>query len=158
MEAIRTYFLSVTAAAIICAILKGLLNQGGTPAQLVKLLSGIFLSIIALRPLAQFDLGSLTGLSFDYSMDVEAAVAEGENIAADALAELIKSNTEAYILDKARSMGVNITVDVTVNEEQIPAPKTVSICGNVSPYARRQLSALLTEQLGIAKEDLIWTG
>ena len=158
MDAIRTYFLSVTAAAIICAILKGLLNQGGTPAQLVKLLSGIFLSIIALRPLAQFDMGSLTDLSLDYSMDAEAAVAEGENIAADALAELIKSNTEAYILDKAGSMGVSITVDVTVSDEKIPSPKTVSICGNVSPYARTQLSALLVEQLGIAKEDVIWTG
>ena len=158
MEAIRTYFLSVTAAAIICAILKGLLNQGGTPAQLVKLLSGIFLSIIALRPLAQFDLGSLADLNFDYSMDAEAAVAEGENIAADALAELIKSYTEAYILDKAQSFGVSLSVDVTISDDQIPVPQTVHLTGNASPYVKAQLSALLTDQLGIAKEDLIWTG
>ena len=158
MDAIRTYFLSVTAAAIICAILKGFLNQGGAPAQLVKLLSGIFLSIIALRPLAQFDLGSLADLNFDYSMDAEAAVAEGENIAADALAELIKSNTEAYILDKAQSFGVSLSVDVTVSDDQIPVPQTVHLTGNASPYVKAQLSALLTDQLGIAKEDLIWTG
>ena len=158
MEAIRTYFLSVTAAAIICAILKGLLNQGGTPAQLVKLLSGIFLSIIALRPLAQFDLGSLADLRFDYSMDAESAATEGENIAADALAELIKSNTEAYILDKAQSFGVSLSVDVTVSDDQIPVPQTVRLTGNASPYVKAQLSALLTDQLGIAKEDLIWTG
>ncbi len=158
MELLRTYFLSVTAAAIICAILKGLLNQSGTPAQLVKLISGIFLSMIALRPLAQFPVGTFSELRFDYSMDAEAFVSEGENLAADALAQLIKSNTEAYILDKARAMGLTITVDVTLSQDSIPSPETVRISGKISPYAKAQLSSLLTDGLGIAKEDLIWTG
>ena len=158
MEAVRTYFLSVTAAAIICAILKSLLSGSSTLAQLVKLISGIFLSLIAIQPLATIDFGSLSDIGFDYSLDAQAAVLTGENIAGDALGQLIKSQTEAYILDKAQSLGVVLQVEVTLTDDQIPSPKTVSLTGTISPYAKTQLSSMLTQQLGIAKEDLIWTG
>ena len=155
---IRAYFLSVSSAAIICGILKGLLNHGGTPAQLVKLLSGILLSLVALRPLAQMDIDFFSKMQFDYSLEAGHAAIEGENISAEAISELIKSNTEAYILDKAKEMGLLLQVEVYVSGEGIPVPQKVFLYGSVSPYARAQLSSLLTEQLGIAEEDLIWTG
>lgn len=158
MEALRTYFLSVTAAAILCAILKGLLQQSGTSAQLVKLVSGIFLALIAIQPLSRFEMQVFSDIGIDYSIQGEAFARDGENIAADGLKQLIKSNTEAYILDKARSLGATLTVEVTVTDGRIPVPETVYLMGNVSPYIKTQLTSLLIEGLGIAKEDLIWTG
>ena len=80
----------------------------------------------------------------------------GENLARDSMAEIIKSETEAYILDTARSLQAEVTVEVSVNEENVPDSVTVS--GAVSPYVRRQLQRIIESDLGIAKENQKWTG
>ena len=158
MDEIRTYFLSVTGAAIICGILNSLLGKSTGSGKLLRLISGIFLTMVAIRPITQLDIDALTDFRIGNTDEVSLAVEAGENLASDAMAEIIKTNCEAYILDKAQSLGLTLTVDVELTEGELPAPQLVYIHGNASPYAKSQLRAILKEQLGIAEEDQIWTG
>ena len=86
----------------------------------------------------------------------EAATA-GEQQAKSALRESIKQRTEAYILDKAKTLAAQVAVEVTLSNEAIPVPIAVRISGNISPYARMQLQTILQEELGIPKEAQAWT-
>ena len=88
--------------------------------------------------------------------DAEDAAAMGENLARDSMADIIKEETEAYILDKAADLHANLRVEVTVGEDNLPAAVTIS--GEASPYARRQIQAMIANDLGISKENQKWIG
>lgn len=155
MEALRQYILSVVTAAMLCGIVTGLFPSG-TGKQVVRLICGLFLAYTVLAPISRGELPNLTDFSLGIPEEAAQAVAVGENLARDSMAEIIKSETEAYILDKARSLQAEVTVEVSVNEENVPNSVTVS--GAVSPYVRRQLQRILESDLGIAKENQKWTG
>lgn len=158
MESIRQYVISVTAAAILCGILKSVLPGKDAMAGMLRLITGIFLAFTVIKPLAQVELADLPVLSSDYLSEAQAASADGEKIASDAMAAIIKQQAEAYILDKARSMNLRLTVTVTVSDDTLPTPVGVRLSGAVSPYARSCLERVIEEDLGIAKENQIWTG
>lgn len=155
MEALRQYILSVVTAAMLCGIVTGLFPSG-TGKQVVRLICGLFLAYTVLAPISRGELPNLTDFSLGIPEEAAQAVAVGENLARDSMAEIIKSETEAYILDKARSLQAEVTVEVSVNEENVPDSVTVS--GAVSPYVRRQLQRIIESDLGIAKENQKWTG
>ena len=94
--------------------------------------------------------------SLGYMGDAEDAAAMGENLARDSMADIIKEETEAYILDKAADLHANLHVEVTVGEDNLPTAVTLS--GEASPYARRQIQAIIANDLGIAKENQKWIG
>ena len=64
--------------------------------------------------------------SLRYMDDAEDAAAMGENLARDSMADIIKEETEAYILDKAADLHANLRVEVTVGEDNLPAAVTNS--------------------------------
>jgi len=74
----------------------------------------------------------------------------------ESICRIIKDNVQAYILDKANSYGVDLTVDVTLSEGEIPAPVSVSLTGDVAPYTKRLLSEMIEKDLGIGTEAQIW--
>lgn len=157
METIRQYLLSLTAAAVLCGIITTLVPGKGASQKLVKLLSGLLLTLAALQPVARLDLNKfLTNWDFALSQG-EYAAADGEIIARDAMAKLIKDNCEAYILDKATEFGLRITAQVSLNGEEIPKPVSVVIVGSASPYAKSQLQRIISDDLGIPKEAQTWT-
>ena len=158
MEGIRQYVISVAAAAILCGILKSILPGKDAMAGILRLITGIFLAFAVIKPLAQIELEDLPVLSSDYLSEARTASADGEKIAAEAMADIIKQPTEAYILDKARSLNLRLSVTVTVSDDTLPAPVGVRLSGSVSPYAKRCLARIIEEDLGIAKENQIWTG
>lgn len=156
MEAIREYLLSVTMAAIVCAIAKRLLDRKGTPAAMGKLLTGLFMTVTVLAPLAGVSLGPIGDMTADFRQHAQRAVEEGEKYAADALRQGITERTQAYILDKAEDIGANICVEVILSEDLYPVPSQVKISGDISPIARNKLKGILKE-LGISEENQIWT-
>ena len=155
MEGLRQYVISVVTAALICGVISGLV-QDGTARPLVRLLCGVFLAITAVRPIAQMNLADLSDFSFAYAEEAESIAAMGENMAHDSMVDIIKAESEAYILDKASDLNAEITVDMIISDEKIPVSAVIS--GEVSPYARKQLEDILRTDLGIAKENQKWTG
>lgn len=153
MEALRQYIISVVAAALICGIITGLFPKGAAR-EVMKLVCGLFLAYTVLRPMAGAELGHLEDLPFSFSSQGEAAAALGTQMAEESLAQFIKEETQAYILDKASKLGLILEADVTLDEENIPV--AVTLRGQVSPYDRSRLERMLTQDLAIAKENLQW--
>ena len=158
MASIREYIVSVVAAAVLCGAVRSLLPGKGTAAALIRLVSGIFLAFVVVQPAVNIDLGSFPALMEDYSDAGALAASQGEDLAQEASAAIIKSQTEAYILDKAEALGLALDVEVTVSAGELPIPASVRISGAVPPYARAQLEAAIENDLGIPKEDQQWTG
>lgn len=157
MQAIGQYLLSVSGVAILCSILLRLLEGKGGDAALVKMLCGIFMTLTVVSPFTQVRISDFANLLPDITTDAEAAVADGELNAKNALAACITERLEAYILDKAAGMDVALTVEVELTGDTIPFPKCVRLSGDVSPYAKSRLQSMIANDLGIDKENQLWT-
>lgn len=156
MESAGRYIVSVSAAAILCGILKSIFPSKSTNAALLRLVSGIFLSLVAIQPLARIDLAALPAISDDFLTEAQAVSAQGRFLSRDTMADIIKSQTEAYILDKARKLNTDLTVEVSLSDADPPAPTSVRLTGEISPSAKRRLEAMIRDDLGIPKENQIW--
>lgn len=157
MDGLREYVISVTAAAFLCGILAGLFRNSASK-DILRLLCGLFLAIVAIRPIVRLDFAALEEYTFPYGTEAESTAAMGENMARKAMADIIKAESEAYILDKADSLNTSLCVEISVSEDGKPIPVYAEIRGEVSPYARAQLEEILLTDLGIAKENQQWTG
>ena len=51
MEAIREYLLSITAAGILCSVVKRILGEKGTSASVGKLITALFMVITVISPI-----------------------------------------------------------------------------------------------------------
>ncbi len=158
MDSIRQYLLSVTAAALICAIARQLTGSKGSAGTVIRIIAGIFLTVTVISPLAEFSVDGWSDYIRDLQTDAGDAVAEGERILSDNLNEVIKQRTEAYILDKANMLDAEVTVEVTNRSGTLPVPERIVIHGRLSPYAKKRLEELIVQDLGVAKECLEWTG
>lgn len=156
MEGIRRYILSVTAAAVICSMVLSLCDKKGFNKAAIKMLCGIFVAITMIAPLLEIRLSNISMSAGVLSGEATAAVEEGRQAAVNAVGSIIKQRTESYILDKADAMGIEIIVQVSLDQENLRYPQCVCIHGTVSPFAKRQLQLWISEELGIAEENQIW--
>lgn len=154
MEALGQYVLHLVVAAIFCAVVKALAGKKGTAAGAVQMLCGVFLLLTLVKPLVGIRIGDF---STEFWRDqADAAVAAGTSTAEESLRQLIKDKTEAYILDKARLFGGELTVEVSLDSSDLPAPKSVEISGKISPYGKMRLQQVIRDDLGIPAEAQLW--
>lgn len=158
MEQLREYVISVVAAAIIVGVVSGLLHKKDMSAVLIRMIGGLFLAFTVVRPVVSLDIGDIGSYIAAFSETGADAVEEGENLADDAYRLYIKSETEAYILDKADDYGAELAVEVTLDDGDIPVPVGIRIEGSVSPYAKACLREMMEKDLGILEEDQLWIG
>lgn len=158
MDTVREYLLRIISAALITAVLCTIAGNKSTTGRLLRLIGGIFLSITMIQPLIKFDWSVLTAFVEDYTLDAEVSAFQGEAMAQDEYRSIIKAQTEAYILDKAHAYGLDLDVEVSLSEEDLPVPDEVHIRGAASPYARSALTRMLETDLGIGRECQTWTG
>ena len=156
MEDIRAYILSVVASAVICGSLQTLFGKKGGTATLISALCGIFMAFVLITPLRELDFSVYGDYFSGFMEEAEAVVQEGENDALQEQRTFIKKETEAYILDKAVSLGADISVSVTVSDSAPLTPIKITIKGAVSPYVKKVLKSYLEEQFGIPEEAQIW--
>ena len=158
MNAIRSYLLSVTAAAMICAVVRYLIGKKGTGAGIIRVICGIFLTVTMISPLAEISLDHWSDYAADLSSDAEDAVDRGKEITRQAMDQVIKQQAEAYILDKAEKLDAEVTAEVINGTGELPAPERIILHGRVSPYVRKRLEEEIFKDLGVSEECLVWTG
>ena len=156
MDWIRQYIISLIAASMICAVMATWLGNKGVFGVIIKLISGVFMTITLLSPITKLHIPDITFSFSEITADAQTYAQEGYLNASDAVLDIIKEQTEAYILDKATSMELNLQVEVTLSETDPHKPESVVLKGRVSPYAKLQLTQFLMDQLGIAKENQVW--
>lgn len=158
MAAASRYLLSVVAAAILVGVLTGIMDKKGSSGTLIRLIGALFMTFTIIQPFTNFDWSYLTAFAEEFSADGEAAAAQGEILADEEYRSIIKSQVEAYILDKAESYQAELSVEVTLSTDDPPVPATVRLQGAVSPYAKNALQKMMEEELGIREEDQLWIG
>ncbi len=121
-----------------------------------KLLVGLFMALTILAPWGSLQLQRWGSMTEGFLAEASQAAADGSQQSWDSLAAIIKERCEAYILDKAAQLKLQLTVEVTLSGDSIPSPEAVTLRGNASPYARQRLQEIITQDLGIAKEDQLW--
>ena len=157
MDGIRGYLVGVAAAAILCGIVNSLIGTKGTVGVAIKLLTGLLMLLAVVRPWTSISLDGFFRLTEEIGSDGADFVASGELLAQDAYKDSIIQQTEAYILEEAKTLGCELIVEVILSDEEIPVPYRVRLTGEVSPYAKGKISTMLTDTLGIQREEQIWT-
>lgn len=120
------------------------------------MLCGLFLTLTVIQPISRIELDTIFQFYTSFADEAKDAASAGEEMAADAIADSIKGQLETYILNKAEVMNTQISVNVTIGEDYLPISAKLS--GKISPYTRRQLETILESDLGITKENQLWTG
>lgn len=155
MDAIRDYLVSITAAAIITGLLTALTKNCGSVSSIIKLLAGLFMTVTILSPMIHLPKSGFEPYLDEISYDAEYASQEGKRTADNEIEKIIIERTQAYILDKAVTLGADLEVEVLAKDL---IPYSVSISGPVSPFAKSQLSHYISENLGIPLEEQNWIG
>lgn len=142
---------------VLTAFAGGLARQlapSGREQAMVRLVSGLLLTLAILRPLAGMDWEgpALQAGSFQDQTSEQAEMYRKNQ--QEALAAIIAEKTEAYIWDKANQLGLacQVTVATAAGESGIPLPDTVTILGPYSPA----LAACIEEEVGLPAEKQIW--
>ena len=153
MTDFREYVLSLTAAALLGGILLSCVPEG-SGRKILRLVCGILLTVTALKPLGQLRLPNLDALSGEYRQQAEAAVAMGKEMARLEAQEGICKALEAYILDKAAELGMDVTPEIFLDESGIPV--SIRLEGEISSELRQKMQTIITNDLEIPGEAQEW--
>ena len=156
MQNVGKYILTVGLSSLLVAIFSEFTDKKSSTGILMRMVCGLFLAFTVINPLADLDFGILETFTDTYELDPAAAVSSGSAMAESSVREIIKRETESYILDKAQQYGCSPRVEVTIGQGDMPTPDGVKIYGNVPISIRIDLERLLEQELGIAKEHQQW--
>lgn len=150
----RQYILSV----IICLISCGMVSQmicETKGKELLHLISGAFLAVTILSPLTRIHVEDYFHMPEENWLRPDIYLSEGEKMASEKQIECIIDSCEAYILDKAKALGVKVTAQVSLDEGKIPVFAVIH-SDPTEPEIQTELQNILTTDLGIPKENQKW--
>ena len=156
MDSIRRYIFTLICMAILCGLVSALFENSSTQKKLIKFAAGILMVIVALTPLLGSERLKFNRIPTDLGMEAQSALYAGKEQADGMLRQIITEQTQAYILDKATSMGVELSAEVILSDTDPPTPETIVLTGTVSPYVKKQLSNTLISELEISEDKLQW--
>ena len=151
MDAIRRYVITLTAAAMLCALVKAITAGRKGQEKILSLVCGIFLLATALGPLGLLRLPDLSDPTAQVQAEADRMASQAEDETKRQMAAIISEEAASYILDKADALGLQLEVQVELDAELLPCG--VRLQGAASPYARSQLSGQIETELGIAQES-----
>lgn len=156
MSSIANYLFGVIGVCVIASIARLLLSGSKHYKTLGNTIVGVFLILSVLSAVVEIDWSADNKLLMNYTADYNRISEEADAYQAQALRERIKQQTQAYIWNKAKELGLNVEIEVRLSETYPYAPCGINILGHVSPYAKSQLSSYLSSELGIPKEAQVW--
>lgn len=153
---LKNYLLSLCAAAFLTTIAASLLPKGGIR-RVLGICSAMVMAITALRPFVSLNANTLSQSIAQLEMQAEAARTGIEIENTELIAAIIKQNAQTYILDKAKSIGLDADVEVTVKTDAAyPYPASVVLYADATAAQRKQLGTYIAETFAIAEEEQAW--
>lgn len=152
----KGYLLSLTAAAILSALISQLAPKGAS-GRGARIAAGLLILVAAFAPIGKMDTLSaaqdlMKGMTGD---PLQTDFLSKSN--RELMSSLISGEAEAYILDKALALGFAPEVTVTVSvRENYPVPWTVTLEGEMTDVQRSALSKIIFKDLDIPEERQEW--
>ena len=153
MEAWKSYILSILIWIFVCGILQKMIAETRGK-KMIQLISGVVLAITVFSPLTRMRLDDYFQIPKIEWKNSDLYIVEGQKNALEAQKQYIQDHCEAYILDRARTLNAEITVEILLNESMIPAFAQIEWDGN--PSLQIELEKVLMTDLGIPKENQQW--
>ena len=155
MDGLLEYVTRIVAAALLCGIIVSLTKRSSS-GNIVRMLCGVFMTIVLIQPIAGANVSVWESILPDITGDAEAVASEGAAAAEDIRREYIKQRVEAYISNRAETIGAEIQASVSLGEDCVPV--SVRITGKISPLNRSRLAQVIVSELGIPREQQEWIG
>lgn len=143
---------------IACAAMIGALAEALVPAGRVKkagrLALGLLLLLAAVKPLGRLNFDALAGTLESYRPDGAVYEAALEEKSGAVLKAVIEERTNAYISDKAKTLGIDCAAEVTYyyGPDGEVRPEAVVVRGEFTESQQGELSRALEGELGIPVE------
>ena len=157
IDFVRSWLIGVTVVAILVALAEALMPEGGVK-PVGKLVCGLVLLVAVLSPILSWrDQGTAVGISWTQQMEEHTQQLEKQQQIQ--LKTIIEEQCVAYILDKAKEMGLTITANVTcvLGEGDIFLPVQAELAGELTAHDAVRLTALVEEDLGISSTSIVIT-
>lgn len=154
MQALGRYLLRVAAASLLVSLSSAVVPPGKFR-KLVGFTGGLVLVLCIAGPaqeLAGWDAASaIEDLLVRQTADFEAESADG------ILEQLITEKTRAYILDKAESLSMTLSVEVQLAwNDRLPYPWRLCLRGSGTQSQRQAMSRFLEQELAVPAERQVW--
>ena len=156
MPVLREYLLSMTAAAIICVVSQHIIDNKSAAGKIIKTISGLFLALTVISPILEINFSDLDMDIQDIQTESQAIIADEVENSQSTLESIITEQAKAYILDEAKKIDLNVEIQLVLSDTNPPVPVEISISGEASPYKKKQLNNIISENLGINGEKIIW--
>lgn len=154
LKSIGEYFISLSATAMIGVLVTSLISDQRIR-NVFRIVTGILLLLVLLKPIAQIDLSHF-GQEIGSTFRQEFTTQDYESLYQEKLCDQVRRTTEEYIRKKAESLGITITAKVELSTDHYPTPTGVKIYGEISPEQMTQLQAYIAQELGIPNENQRW--
>lgn len=105
------------------------------------------------KPMSVSSIGRLDFSQMLFRDEAASIISKGQEVANEQLDAVIRDRVCAYIEDRADIYGAEITASVALSQH---IPSEITLHGEIAPYAKRQLAAWISEELGIPKEAQNW--
>ena len=152
----KGYLFSLTAAALLSALLLALVPEG-SGRRTVRPGGGMLRAVVALSPLLKLDYDTIAKQIAGIRLDTETARTGVEIRNRELQARIISEQAAAYIWDKADEMGVALEVEVeTQDRGSGPYPWRVTLTGTCGGEKRTALTQYIEENLAIPEARQVW--
>ena len=156
MGEIRNYLLSIVCVSLICGIAVTVVGKNESFGKVIKLLAGLIMAVVVIAPWTTIQINDISLYFESLELDAKDAVNDGIAYADEQKQAFIKEKAEAYIWDKAASLGAELEINVELSDEGFPKPIQVSLSGMISPYNKSILVKDISQNLGIPEEEQHW--
>lgn len=152
MSAFYSYLVALTAAALFAALLQPLIPKG-TAGRAARLCCGLVIVLSALTPvlrLSSRDIAAwFTRMELAQDEALSGIAVQNKHLKAD----IISSRVQAYVLDKAQALGLEIEAEVHMNESgTLPYPDGIRIHGTLTAAQKQLLQRYIAESFGIPED------
>lgn len=149
MEFIKLWLISITGTTLFLAMTDSIMPSGSVK-QVGRLLSGLILLVMILKPFLQLSPESIASLSNHWQESILQEQEQQKNYYNNQLQSVIEENLEAYIMDKAMEIGVfcEASVQCNLGEDGIFIPTSIQLETD-SAETWTQVETLVQEELGI---------
>lgn len=149
MELLRQWLFGITGTTLLLAVADSLMPSGSVK-QVGRLICGLLLLIMIVKPVLQLSQESLEEIGAGYQSQLTKQEKEMENYYNNQLKIIIEQNIATYILDKAMELGVRVQPFVVcqLGEDDIFEPVSVVI-EECPVEIQMELMDILCEELSL---------
>lgn len=155
-----TMIRELCALSILFGVIMGIIPEGGVK-RITGILCSAILIIVVLTPIKSIDIDSYALLLTQYREQEAQLTARADEINSRLNRAVIVEEYEAYIMDKAEELGIDVKearVEVQWSTEAVWVPYSVSVTANADISLRRVFEDKLMAELGIPQERVKWQG